>query len=774
MKNKAFIRPKQLKSSLQLLEWLIFDVKLLEGYEKKLNRKQTVWLVLKTYCLWIVPLAIFLWLLGSIVVVCWKSHIGIDIKYFFFEEWRSFVENTWYTLLVVGLTFGLVVGLVVGLVAGLTFGLVVGLTFSLTICLSLNLFAGFSIYLPMDLSIGLALGLSVGLALGLSVGLILVLSFGLVGGLTVGLGVGLAVGLILSLVVGLTGGVIGGIICSLSWLIMYFRLPFYLSYEIQILWSSRLDNNLYLKDAGICLPIWWLEKKMIKQVQDNPLLAQELIYFLLQYRPLQRSLTLELWHCATSSQWQHYPLQVKVLTIPNIRKKDKQFQPSVAWQKQLEVVDNALNTYQEQSNLQLKQQYFQQFQEALQKWKEINLLENPTWNKHYFPFFEQWEKEAAIEAGKLNLRLESTEPIGKNIYRENDPLRPVLEDDLQLFLGREDIKEKLSLKILTAPTMPLLLLQGQRRVGKSSLLNFLPEILDRSIFKVVYQDFQNDGHSVLYWLVSLRQKINQYLGIKEESLWKPSAQSWVEAWLEFRAYIEGLALEEGIKLILAFDEYEALHKSLSEDVEQAEQLLGAMRSFSQHQNQIVFLFVGAAFLRDLNAPNWSRFFVNVETLQIGYLNKTDSLRLITEPVPNLRYEAGIPERIYELTQGHPAIIQSICRQLVVLANQQNTHQITVRDLEEVLDTKILDRNYPPIYIFWESEFCNPNIHPLAQITVRHIIRQEPIPKDHIPSLRRLLDHKYILKNPKDAAYPYRLHVPLFQQWIERNDWELSN
>lgn len=191
--------------------------------------------------------------------------------------------------------------------------------------------------------------------------------------------------------------------------------------------------------------------------------------------------------------------------------------------------------------------------------------------------------------------------------------------------------------------------------------------------------------------------------------------------------MEGLSLGENVRLILAFDEYETLHNGLAKDVEQAEELLGAMRSFSQYQNRIVFLFIGAAFLSDLKKPNWSRYFVQMETLR-----------------------------------------QSICRQLVALANQNNNPNLQPEHLEQVLDEKILDYEYQPIYIFWKDEFCDPEFHPHAQKTVLEVIQQQPI--THREELKRMLRHRYVLKM-EGAEYKYRMAVPLFKMWIRRHGLE---
>ena len=81
-----------------------------------------------------------------------------------------------------------------------------------------------------------------------------------------------------------------------------------------------------------------------------------------------------------------------------------------------------------------------------------------------------------------------------------------------------------------------------------------------------------------------------------------------------------------------------------------------MRSFSQHQNKVVFLFVGAALFSELKDPNWSEYFVQAQRFRVDYLSQEESICLITEPV-SLLYPRVISQQMFELTQGHPALLQ---------------------------------------------------------------------------------------------------------------------
>jgi len=140
---------------------------------------------------------------------------------------------------------------------------------------------------------------------------------------------------------------------------------------------------------------------------------------------------------------------------------------------------------------------------------------------------------------------------------------------------------------------------------------------------------------------------------------------------------------------------------------------------------------------------------------VDYLAQSESLRLITEPV-DLRYPPEVPARLFELTQGHPALLQLICRELVDIANRDLKKQMGLVDLDEAL-CKVMNQETLAIEVFW-SEFC---AAPETRQTVWQILRNEP--PDHKPSLARLKEHGYIVADGE----AWKLRVPLFDQWVRR-------
>jgi hypothetical protein len=353
----------------------------------------------------------------------------------------------------------------------------------------------------------------------------------------------------------------------------------------------------------------------------------------------------------------------------------------------------------------------------------------------------------------LELQTQEQQPIANNIYLSGDPLK--LEINQLVFLGRDDLKDELARCIYNSQQMPMFLFQGQRRVGKTSLLNFLEPLLE-SGFKVVYQDMQDikTGNTVQSWLADLQTRIADKLNLTVQPI--NQELSWLEAWQVFEHFLNHLELD--YKLILALDEYEELHNRLIKDAEQGGRLLAAMRSFSQRQNKIVFLFVGAALFNELTEPNWSEYFVQAQCLLVDYLKKDDALRLISEPV-DLEYPAELPEQMFDLTQGHPALLQLLCFEMVNIANQTPKKDMTQADLDKVINQVIEDSSTAPMRVFWQ-QFCRSSA---CKQTVREIIYKKEISDKK--SLHRLREHGFIVQ--ENGAW--RLRVPLFERWLTTHD-----
>jgi hypothetical protein len=779
-----FYKPTVPTSGFEMLKWAFFEPVLLDRFSKTLDREGISKWLLKTYP-WVILVTSFTYLalMAAIIILDIPSHYAPLFKSEFLVSWKLsnnnlykiFLEN-YLIALAFGLSFVLLGGVsddfAKGLVSGIAFTLIVGLAVTLNEMLSNGIDGTilFSVLFSFIAGFGLGLiGTSVygfvrGLWLGLITGILFSMLFGFAGILSGGLANGFVYGAVIGLTV--------WFIFILTFYFTYFRIYAHLLHIILLLFSkTTFTSNPYISDGVVWFSLPLIQDRLTKLTREYPLITLEFVNFLLEYRPRQRPLAMEILHFATAERWHNNILNADILAMPIISTDIKGYMPSEKWTEKLSNMKEQLIAYEKESNIERRKDFFESFVLKLNIVLEQTLMESRLWNHFYIGALHKWLNIAKRRLDSLREQAKTAQPITANIYRPGISLDPL--SGAEVFVGRDDVKADFKNRVLTSPSMPMFLIQGQRRVGKTSLIKFLPEYLGPR-FKIIFKDMQ-DG-TVLHipaWFSDIRDRVNKKLSLSSDN-WK-APTDWLNGWNELRSYLETVTAQKDFKLVLAFDEYEIIHELLEKDPDNAKRLLGALRSFSQHQNNVVFLFAGAQFFTELRNPNWGEFFVQSIVLHVDYLKKEDTLKLITKPVPdfNLVYPPEVALRIYDLTQGHPALVQLICSEMVDIANRDGKRDMTFSDLQETLK-KTITRQTLAINIFW-SQFCNE----ADKTTVREILDgKKPSDKS---SIARLFEHGFIVKDnggSPDGSYignpgesvgkgNIRMRVPLFEQWLRQ-------
>ncbi len=594
---------------------------------------------------------------------------------------------------------------------------------------------------------------------------ILGFSFGLVGGTTGGIAGGLA------------DGMVGGLSYLFAWFFFYYRTWLVIPYFL--LGFSRnytLEKNPHIWDGVVFIPLPGLQFALQQEAYYSPKKGYRFSHFLFRWRKLQGRLAWYIGLAALAGEWRiNRCISSALKAFPKIEKEDVWFEdkslfinlsrqliplPTSDWQPQIEATRLALLNVEHESNARLRVQYFKAFREELDKLYDLALRQPHTWGQYFVKALELWQKTADTKLRDLELEAAAEEPIVPNIYRGGEKLRP---EDRDLFLGREDLRDAFKKRVVTATSMPLFFIQGQRRVGKSSLIAFLPSILD-SGFRVVAFDMQeHPGTPLPTLLQKIRERIHETLRIppaenEEDAPGNiPADTPWIEAWHVFRQDLERIAGGLDAKIVLAIDEYEELHRILKTDPLQGGQLLAAMRSWSQSQNRVVFLFAGSEFFTDLREPNWGEYFVQAERLYVDYLGHDDSLKLIN--LAGLHYPPELLERMYQDTQGHPCWLQVLCREIVTMVNKtgRTSREVTEADYEAALNRILTDRDDQVMRSFWR-QFCE-NHH--LKDTVRQILNGETPTDDR--ALLMLEDHRFIVRE----GMSWRMRAPMMEAWLRR-------
>jgi hypothetical protein len=136
--------------------------------------------------------------------------------------------------------------------------------------------------------------------------------------------------------------------------------------------------------------------------------------------------------------------------------------------------------------------------------------------------------------------------------------------------------------------------------------------------------------------------------------------------------------------LLTLDEFEVLESAFAEGRFSETAVLGMLRHLIQHRPRFKVLLAGSHTLDEVQ--RWASYLINVQVVQIGYLEETEARLLIEQPVKGfaLRYEPEASQRAFALTRGHPFLTQLLCAEIVALKNEQDP---SVRRLAKLTDVE---------------------------------------------------------------------------------------
>ncbi|MCP4362708.1 MAG: ATP-binding protein [Chloroflexi bacterium] len=263
-----------------------------------------------------------------------------------------------------------------------------------------------------------------------------------------------------------------------------------------------------------------------------------------------------------------------------------------------------------------------------------------------------------------------------------------LTEKQEIFIGRTDISGRIE-QLLRDRRQPPLLLYGQRRVGKTSLLNNLGRLLPSSIVPL-FVDLQGpasrakDEAGFLYNIGrGMCRSAQRQRGVALPDLTREMLLD--DPFTRFEEWLDAVEISlAGQMALLMLDEFEVLERVLEHGRFEEEIVLGMLRHLIQHRPQFKALLSGSHTLDEFQ--RWSSYLINVQVIHIGYLNETETRQLVESPVQDfaLRYESDASQRVLDLTRGHPFLVQLLCAEIVALKNDQPPKQrrlATVADVE---------------------------------------------------------------------------------------------
>ncbi|MCC7469943.1 MAG: tetratricopeptide repeat protein, partial [Bacteroidetes bacterium] len=232
------------------------------------------------------------------------------------------------------------------------------------------------------------------------------------------------------------------------------------------------------------------------------------------------------------------------------------------------------------------------------------------------------------------------------------------------FIGRADILHETK-RTLSDPNQNAITLFGQRRIGKTSILQYLTKNLSQQgNFRAVFFDLEDRAAKPLGKVVEeLANTIANSLKLPKPKLGKNPEIFFQTKWLpDVLDNLQSKTENEDMtySLVLLFDEFDVLADP------QAGQ---AVRDFfpylrdllSMDRRRLKFIFTLGRNLGDLSQVA-SSLFKGIPNKRVSLLSKEEAFDLVrfSEKQNDLAWDDAAVQKIWELTNGHPFLTQALC------------------------------------------------------------------------------------------------------------------
>lgn len=705
------------------------------------------------------------------------------------------------TGIIVCITLGSISGIYGGPLENITVGIAFGITYSILVCLA----TGIRLGIPLGIAIGLMIGstfsivgefpgcITFGIAFGFIVSTTLDIEFGF----TLIAVLSLANIVAVSIVDSIVNSIIATSLFILSYLIGYYRIPLYpissLSSMILFICSWKKpeltftyihsssvywDENVYFPLPGLKCSLRLFAKQDIEQT------LKEIGFILHERRDQVASVRVVLWEIVI------HDLEMRK-QFRDIAQAHKRISEILS--QDLILIEPRLATpflLLREASLNAEHYYMPNSHEARQKAVQ-NLVENLNKEPLYSDFQEVKLKERLNNVtGKwLRIAQEEQEKFAQGVQSPTQIENPynaghILELRDSLFVGRQDIVKQLEEALGRGEKRPTFLLNGERRMGKSSTLKQLPSLLNKRYIPIFYNlESPSLLPSISVFLGAIAETIYESMAIQGMQVKRLKFEQLEQAdrineGMVYNAFdkwlidVEKHLNRENCTLLLAFDEFEKLEVIMQKQYFDLNLLLGWFRSVIQNRPRLALLFSGVKTFAEMNT-NWVGYFVNVQALKVSFLKEEDARKLILQPIPSFLGEEiftnDVVENILLITHCHPFMIQALCAYLIDNLNVDNRSEVSLQDVENAINQVVenWDSYFRDLWLRSDEDqkACLIAIQQLDTVNISQI--QLSMDKDERvirKALQTLLKRDLIFAD----GDIYFIAVPIFKKWIELN------
>ena len=279
---------------------------------------------------------------------------------------------------------------------------------------------------------------------------------------------------------------------------------------------------------------------------------------------------------------------------------------------------------------------------------------------------------------------------------------PVVEK--RMFFGRERVFEWIENSLTGKYVDHILVLHGQRRVGKTSVLKHIPNRLpDRYI--PVFIDLQGRVSTTLdrflHWLA---REITRALKDQGIEIDRPDRAAFEADPEHFESvFLPSIESKMGeYTLLLTFDEFDTFESTDAQEGLAIPFMAILMRLMNHPKLSFIFSIGSSGRKLENMQAAYTNFFKQALYRKISFLEQFDARDLIVKPVEGvLKYSDDAIRRIHKITSGHPYFVQLVCHELFSECQKNNQWQVDVDDVENILEA-VVERGTVNLKFVWDE------------------------------------------------------------------------
>lgn len=327
----------------------------------------------------------------------------------------------------------------------------------------------------------------------------------------------------------------------------------------------------------------------------------------------------------------------------------------------------------------------------------------------------------------------------------------------RVFFGREPEMREISDHIVQVSYAVV----GGRRIGKTSMLRRLSN-----------QRLPNAGFQTLYLDCS---SIASY-----DELKRTKAREWNPPDVDPKLRTFGDLMQTqpaNRQIVILLDEVDKLLRNdRMATPQESWPLCSEFRSFSNNGFG-TFVLAGERILREVLNDSTSPLFNFVKAMRLGPLDFHAVEELVVRPMRKLDIilsnEDAITRRVWDVTSGHPAVVQRLCNRLVTLLAQRALRKLTLDEVDEVVnDPKFVRDDFLATYLSRATVLEHLVVLLMAQNplldtgdSVHQALQRDEVDttlNQVLAAMERLVDLRNMLHRTEDG---YSLAVPAVQNVI---------